>query len=210
LALVGIRPKYNNLELYLGEEDKRYAEDFFAYQNIDRNNPVIAIAPGGGASWGVEAQLKRWPEEKFQALIDKIIEKYSATIIIVGDLSEKNLFVNLNTDKNIANLTGNTSLGQSAAVISKADLFIGNDGGPLHMAVALGKKTISFFGPVASEVYGPYPPDERRHIVLRRGLECSPCYRGFRLSPCGRSRECLESIDVNEAVSALNGLLINR
>lgn len=215
LRLVGVKPKYNNLELYLSEEDKHYAEDLFASLNIDRNIPAIAIAPGGGASWGVEAKLKRWPEEKFQALVDKIIEKYRVTIIILGDLKDKELFdCHCEPSRRrgeaalrVIDLRGRTTLSQSAALINKADIFIGNDGGPLHMAVSLRKKTLSFFGPVDPAVYGPYPHDESRHIVLRRNLECSPCYRKFRLSPCQRNRECLEKIDVNEALTALDSLL---
>jgi ADP-heptose:LPS heptosyltransferase len=71
----------------------------------------------------------------------------------------------------------------------------------------LGKKTVSFFGPVDPKVYGPYPADAKRHIVLRKELECSPCYSGFRLSGCLKNRECLEKIDIQEAVSAVASLL---
>jgi lipopolysaccharide heptosyltransferase II len=208
LELIEIKPKYNHLELYLNEEDRRYAEDVFTYQNISHQNTLIAIAPGGGASWGVDAKLKRWPEEKFCLLVDKIVEKYKATVIIVGDLSEKDLLINLKVNKNIINLLGKTSLSQLAAVINKSDLFIGNDGGLLHIAVALGKKTISFFGPVDPKAYGPYPEDETHHIVLRRALECSPCYRKFRLNPCQRNRECMEKIDVDEVLKKMDRLLL--
>ena len=107
LELLEIKPKYNHLELYLNEKDKRYAEDVFAYQNIGHQNLVIVIAPGGGASWGVDAKLKRWPEENFILLVDKLVEKYKATVIIVGDLNEKDLLINLKTDKNIINLVIN-------------------------------------------------------------------------------------------------------
>lgn len=207
LELTGIKTKYNNLELYLSDEDKGYAEDIFTYRNVEHRHPVIAVAPGGGASWGIEARIKRWPEDNFRLLADKIVEKYKAVVIIVGDSSEKDLLGNLNADKNILNLIGRTTLSQLTALINKADVFIANDGGPLHIAVALGKKTISFFGPVDPKVYGPYPPDESRHIVLRRNLECSPCYRKFRLIPCQRNRECLEKIDVQEALNAIDKLM---
>ena len=209
LELLEIKPKYNHLELYLNEKDKRYAEDVFAYQNIGHQNLVIVIAAGGGASWGIDANLKRWPEENFILLVDKLVEKYKATVIIVGDLNEKDLLINLKADKKIINLTGQTTLGQLAAVINKSDLFIGNDGGPLHIAVALGKKTVSFFGPVDPKVYGPYPAEESRHIVFKKTLKCSPCYRRFRLNPCQRNRECLERINVDEVIDGVGRLLTN-
>ena len=172
---------------------------------------------------GKEAYLKYWPAESYKALIHEILDKYKATVIILGDLSDKDLFpchceperrslaqAALPTGRQaiscIIDLRGQTTLGQSAALINKADLFIGNDGGLLHMAVGLNKKTVSFFGPVDPKVYGPYPPDEDRHIVLRKALECSPCYRRFRLSHCERDRECLVSININEALEAVDRL----
>lgn len=208
LKLIKIEQRYQGIELYLKDEDKQYAENIFREHRIDKTAPIIAIAPGGGASWGVDAKLKRWPEDKFCLLIDKIVEKYKAAVIIVGDSNEKDLLINLKANKNTINLAGKTTLSQLAAIISKSDLFIGNDGGPLHIAASLGKKTISFFGPVDPKVYGPYPPDERRHIVLRRTLECSPCYRKFRLNPCQRNKECLERINVDEVIEKIDRLLL--
>ena len=211
LELAGIKPKYRDLELYLKDEDRQSAENILKEYHIDGSVPLIALSAGGGASWGVEAKIKRWPEEKFALLVNKIIEKYKVTVIILGDLKERDLLLNIETglQGKAINLTGRTTLTQSAAIINRADLFIGNDGGLLHIAVALKRKTISFFGPVDPRVYGPYPPDEARHIVLRKTLECSPCYHKFRLNPCLRSKECLESISVNEVMEKIGRLLTN-
>ena len=203
LSLIKAGPKYKKPELYLDKDDQAFADKIFKDNNIDKVRPVIAIAPGGGASWGKEAYLKYWPAESYKALIHKILDKYKATVIILGDASDKDLFF----VPNIIDLRSRTTLGQSATLVSKADLFIGNDGGLLHMAVGLNKKTVSFFGPVDPQVYGPYPPDEKQHIVLSRNLECSPCYRRFRLSPCLRNRECLEHIEVDEALRAISRFL---
>jgi len=226
LELIAIKPKYQDLELYLSDQDKQCAENIFKEHHIDgstsltinpernrridHSTPVIALSAGGGASWGIEAEIKRWPKEKFALLVNKIIEKYKVTVIIVGDLKERDLLLNIETghQNKVINLAGKTTLAQSAAIINRADLFIGNDGGLLHVAVALKRKTISFFGPVDPRVYGPYPPDEARHIVLRKTLECSPCYHKFRLNPCPRNRECLEKIDVDEVMEKLDILLL--
>lgn len=211
LELIAIKPKYQDLELYLRDEDRLYTQDIFKEHHIDNSAPVIALSAGGGASWGVEAKIKRWPEEKFALLVNKMIEKYKVTVIILGDLKEKDLLLNIETglQGKAINLAGRTTLTQSAAIINRADLFIGNDGGLLHIAVALKRKTISFFGPVDPMVYGPYPPDEARHIVLRRTLKCSPCYHKFRLNPCLRNKECLESISVDEVTEKIGKLLTN-
>jgi len=146
---------------------------------------------------------------KFKELAEKIMHRLNAKIILLGDKSETGIagtIVNSMAVKPI-DLSGKLSLGELIAIIDNLDILIANDGGPLHIAAALGKKTVSFFGPVDPTVYGPYPQDPHRHIVLRRDLECSPCYRNFRLRSCQKNRECLEKIDVTEAVDAAATLL---
>lgn len=210
LGLIDVAPKYRNLELYLKEENKLYAEEIFRAHNIVKGEvPIIAAAPCGGASWGNDAKLKHWPQDKYAELIDKIVEKYKAKVIMLGDSKEKEAALELEkkVGNKVINLAGETSLMQLAAIIDNVDLVITNDGGPLHIAVAQGKKTVSFFGPVDPKVYGPYPSDEKRHIVLREPLDCSPCYRRFRLSECKRNRECLDRITVDKAMEAVANLL---
>lgn len=55
------------------------------------------------------------------------------------------------------NLTGNTSLTSLPALLAKADWIISNDSGPMHLAAAMGLKTIGLFGPTDPRQFGPYP-----------------------------------------------------
>lgn len=55
------------------------------------------------------------------------------------------------------NLTGNTSLVSLPALIRRADWVITNDSGPMHLAAALGVRTVGIFGPTDPRRYGPYP-----------------------------------------------------
>ncbi|MFA5096624.1 MAG: glycosyltransferase family 9 protein, partial [Candidatus Omnitrophota bacterium] len=103
-------------------------------------------------------------------------------------------------------LTGKVKLENLPAVMNRCSLLLSNDGGPMHMAVALGVKTVSVFGPVNEAVYGPYP-DHRNHVVLKWDLECRPCYRNFRLPVCDKEKECLRSIGVQEVFEAARRLL---
>lgn len=64
------------------------------------------------------------------------------------------------------NLTGNTSLVSLAAFIRRADWVISNDSGPMHLAAALGVKTLGIFGPTDPRLFGPYPlASPTNHIV---------------------------------------------
>ena len=113
-----------------------------------------------------------------------------------------------NDDDRLINLTGKLNLKELAAAISELKLLICNDGGPLHMAVALGIKTVSIFGPVDEIVYGPYPSDAK-HVVVKKNLPCRPCYKDFRFARCSNNRKCLEDITVGEVYEQVRGLLSN-
>lgn len=76
----------------------------------------------------------------------------------------------------------------------------------MHMAAALGVKTVSIFGPVSELVYGPFP-HSNNHVVLKWDMSCRPCYNNFRLPGCDKDRECLRSIGVDAVFDAAVRLL---
>lgn len=65
------------------------------------------------------------------------------------------------------NLTGNTSLVSLPALIKRADWVISNDSGPMHLAAALGVRTLAIFGPTDPRVCGPYPIDAPTNVVVQ-------------------------------------------
>ncbi|HQP10832.1 MAG TPA: glycosyltransferase family 9 protein, partial [Candidatus Omnitrophota bacterium] len=146
-AVIGSR----ELELPLGKDDLDWAERFISsHAQLSNGNPVIGLVPGGGASWGAESFYKRWPAPKYAKLADKLIEKFSATIILMGDQSELDLCKRVSEAMSHRPIMacGQTNISQFAALARKCSLMIVNDGGPLHVAVAAGTRTVSIFGPV--------------------------------------------------------------
>ncbi len=65
------------------------------------------------------------------------------------------------------NLTGNTSLVSLPALIRRSEWVISNDSGPMHLAAALGVKTIGIFGPTDPRQYGPYPLNAPTNFVIQ-------------------------------------------
>ncbi len=98
------------------------------------------------------------------------------------------------------------NLRQFIALINQCSLVIANDSGPLHIAVALRIKSVSLFGPVNEQVYGPYSPSSE-HVVIRKDLNCRFCYRKFHLLECNYNLHCLREITVQEVVGEVEGLL---
>jgi heptosyltransferase-2 len=131
-----------------------------------------------------------------------------AKIVLLGDDTEKpiaDVISNAMRNKPL-DLTGKLGLDLLPAVIKNCSLFISNDGGPMHIAAALGIKTVSIFGPVSEVVYGPYPA-KSGHAVLKWDLDCRPCYRNFRMPVCDKDKECLRAISVDAVFEAAAQLL---
>ncbi len=197
-----------NLSVYLSEQEKKEARDFLQDKEIKQGDLVIGFAPAGGASWGEQAPYKHWSYENFAKLADILISKHDAKIIIFGTRNETDICQEMANSMsfNATNLCGQTDLRQFAGLLSECNLLICNDGGPLHLSVAVETKTVSVFGPVDEIVYGPYPPSPN-HIVIKADVECRPCYEKFRFNEKCNNQICLNSINFDETIKAAQQLL---
>lgn len=208
LRFLGIKAKDKSLELAVSVSNEEKARNFLAARGIEKSDLVVGIAPGAGGSWGKDAGYKHWPALKFAQTADRLANELKAKIVILGDETEQpisDVITNAMRNKPV-DLTGRIKLETLPAIIKNLDLLLSNDGGPMHMAVALGVKTVSIFGPVSELVYGPYP-DHRNHVVIKWDMECRPCYNNFRLESCDKDRECLKSVGVEEVFEASRALL---
>jgi heptosyltransferase I len=70
-------------------------------------------------------------------------------------------------DGSFLNLTGNTSLTSLPALLGKSDWVVSNDSGPMHLAAAMGLRTIGLFGPTDPQQYGPYPLKSPTNYVIQ-------------------------------------------
>jgi len=206
LKELGCEVKFRELEFPLKDQDCQWSQEFFRKNGILTRDLVVGLVPGGGASWGKDAAYKRWPAQNYAKLADKIVEKFSAKIILLGDQKEAELCRQVQglMRSSACLACGETTVGQFAALLKSCRLNIVNDGGPLHVAVAVGAKTVSIFGPVDPLVYGPYPKDS--HAVVTKDLACRPCYRRFRMAQCSHI-SCLHSIDVEDVYRKVEKIL---
>jgi ADP-heptose:LPS heptosyltransferase len=101
-------------------------------------------------------------------------------------------------------------LGQLAAALTEARLFVGNDSGPAHMAAALSRPLVVIFGSSSSAIWGPWPrqasdPPAR---VVQNFYECNPC-PGDRCYRFERP-ECILSVGLGQVKSAVETVLAQR
>ncbi len=202
LKYFDLKPLTENLTIHISESDKNWASDYLSANSINYGDKIIAVVPGGGASWGKDARIKHLKGEKFSEAADLLAEKLGAKILILGSPSEKDicLTVENNMRNRPINACGKTTVMQSAALMKDCVLVIANDGGPLHLAVAAGTRTVGIFGPVDERVYGQFPPGTK-HKIVTSDTGCRPCYRNFRLKECDIKR-CLDGISSQDIYTA--------
>ena len=164
--------------------------------------PWIALHAGGGAY----STARRWPAESFLAAGQAIAKQ--AHIVLVGTETDREPHDHLARELGALDLTGRTSVKETAAVLARCRLLVSNDSGVVHLAAAVGTPVVAVFGPSNDLAWGPYPASE--HRVVRASLPCSPCfYRGTSLgTPEGcPTRDCLQLVTPDMVVEAAISLL---
>lgn len=210
LGFLGIEKIDPHLELFVDEKLLRWAKGYLAGQNISSQALLIGISPGAGQSWGKDAYLKQWEPEKFAATADSLLKNFDCRILLFGNSADKDVcdevYKYIQDKERVLKIYPGFTLSEFSALLSNCRLLLANDGGPLHMAVALNCKTVSIFGPVSDIVYGPYPKSDS-HVVIKANFDCRPCYKDFRLPDCRYARRCITDIKPSEVFEAARRLL---
>lgn len=134
-----------------------------------------AAAPRVVVHPGAHYPSQRWAPERFAEVIARLTERIGAACLVIAGPGEEALAEQIGAATPDALLTGPLDVRGLMAMIAVADLFLGNNSGPLHVAAALGIPTLSLSGPTDPRRFAPRRPED---LVLRLDLPCSPCGRG--------------------------------
>jgi ADP-heptose:LPS heptosyltransferase len=185
LRSLGIEPIYHNSYIHIPKRDDENAARLLGAEGIGED--FIIVAPGA------KSHLKRWPEDSYAQLSDRIASEAKVAVVFTGLGEESDTVENISKKMRAKshNLANRTGLRELAALLRRARLLITNDSAPLHLACAVGCKVLALFGPTDSEKYGPTGYSDR---VIFKKLACSPCESAL----CKFDRECMRSIAPDE------------
>lgn len=207
VGLIDLEVEDRFLEFFVSEEEQQEADRILKQRAFLPTKHFVVVAPGGGESWGQDAVFKRWPVTYFIESLKLLKQRIDFEgILIVGSPGERELgeAILQGSGYPVVNLCGELSLGASAAVLEKALLFFGNDGGLVHLARALDTPLMALYGPVNPRVYGPYPTSLRAVSIVKKNLPCRPCYNRFHYNAACPDQECLRSLFPAEVFSFLD------
>lgn len=160
---------------------------------LPKDRPIVAIAPG--AAFGPS---KCWPAERYAAVADALQERHNAVcMLLTGPGEEETRAAVLRAAKSpLLNVQGEKpTLGKLKVAIQAADLLIGNDSGPRHIAIAFQRPAICIMGPTSPRyTTSPYEKGQ----VLRVDVDCGPCQKPV----CVTDHRCMTKISPEQVVTA--------
>jgi len=179
--------------LYVDEQAQKQLEQLLQNEGIVPDKPIIVchISSNNG-------QSKRWPVPYWAILIDKLIRKQNAQVILTGAPGDTLLIecVTRQMQEQAFNLAGKTSLPQLVALLKSANLVISGDSGPMHIAAAVGTPLIAIHGPTDPALSGPVSPTA---TILRSEIWCSPCYNAKDTADCRFfTTQCMKNISPSQ------------
>lgn len=200
LEPLGIEVEAPALEVWVGEEDEAALVDRLRNLRISRRQQLIVVHPGGRIS------TKLWPANRFVQVIDRLAEADGAPVVLIGGPEERALCEEIAAQSSRAApvvLAGQLSLGELAALLKRANLFLGGDSGPQHLAAAVGTPAVVLFGPTDPAIYGPW---SGQAAVLSAPLPCRPCFHPACPASGEEGSACMEAIEVEDVYVAIQQL----
>lgn len=151
---------------------KNAKENALQYLNlkhgIQKGDKFICVHPGSKGS------AKDWPPKNYRELITLInnnLPEYKILVTAGPGEFEMARYVTQNANNKVSFMQEAVSLETLKAILEQASLLITNSTGPLHIAVGLGTKTVSFFPPLKGCLPDRWGPYAQGHIVLMPNTE---------------------------------------
>lgn len=177
----------STLRLYYSALDKLFPES--GYTNRPLRQPVLQlnnlrikhlslppVHPGkriAAIFAGAAHPTKIYPLQQWVELIRLKQDRYQFWLL--GSLADRDLSETIASqfEQGVYNFCGAYGLAELVLVLSRCDLVISGDSGPMHLAAALGLKQIAIFG--ATHPRLGFAPLNEKAVVLSADLECQPC-----------------------------------
>ena len=190
-----------NWSLHLSAEEHRRADEAIGGEAL--GSAPIAV------SVGTKVQAKDWGCENWRELLQRLArEAPGRGLLLLGAAEEtaSSLFAasawTASGGGPVVNLCGRLSPRESAAALVRAQLFLGHDSGPMHLAAAVGTPLVAIFA--ARNIPRQWFPAGVRSEVVYHRVECWGCA----LETCIEQRKkCITSITVDEVLARVRTLL---
>ena len=197
VGLVGARPVTIEPRLAVLERDRAGAADVLPTSG----KPLVLLHP---SATGVD---RRWPPEKFAAVGDALAAA-GAEIAVIGTAEDRPLVAAVvgGMPRAAVDLCGRLTLGGLVGLFARCSLVAGNDSGPVHLAHAVGARTVAIYW--CGNLFTAGPLTRARHWpVVSWRLACPICGWNTLETPCGHQVSFVADVPVDEVLAACRAQL---
>ena len=199
---IGLSTKALDLVLKVPSMARESIYEFLSAQNVDPFRPLLVIHPG------CSMPARTYPYEMYAQVLDLVIERLGATVVVTGTQDEQTLVERLldrvqeHNRRAILACAGTLPFPDFCALIEAADLMITNNTGPMHIAAAVKTPVVALFALTnPPEQWGPWHVPHRQ---LYHDVSCRICYNRI----CPYNHECLRLVTPEQVADASEELLL--
>ena len=182
LKRIGIAPGEPDFAMRINPRALVSVEGMLAAFRDRAEGPLLVISPF--TRW----PTKEWPMEHYAAVVSEARRRWDCRVVISASAADEARASGLAAmAPDAVNLAGRTDLAAAIALLSKGDVIVTGDSGPMHIADALGVPMVAIFGPTDPDRTGPY---RQRDAVVRVAVDCAPCLD----RQCAKEHECMRAV----------------
>jgi len=171
LEALGIEATSKTTQVFLTVNENEWARQFLVERNISPDHVTAGLHPG--ATW----PNKRWPTRYF-AQVARDLHANNIQVVVTQGPGEAELANEVKCLAPQVVVIPVLPIRKVAAIQSHLRVFVSNDCGVMHLAVAVGTPTVGLFGPGQPEIWFPYRGNNG-HLSLAHEIECRPCHKNF-------------------------------
>ncbi len=162
-----------------------------------KHRTSLGLCPG--AEYG---PAKRWLPERFAETAASVSDGSDAKWVLLGTKSDAAIgeTIAAKLGDKCVNRIGQTTLDELISDLRDCRVLLTNDTGTMHLAALLGVPVVAIFGSTEPALTSPLGD---RHIIVRRHVECSPCF----LPECPIDFRCMKEVTTQEVVNAMMSIL---
>jgi ADP-heptose:LPS heptosyltransferase len=176
------------MDLRLGVVERVEVDRWVSEQRDAEGRPWIGVGPGS------KMPAKRWPEDRYEKVVERLIEEFDVWPVVFGGGEDRRVGVRLVGRWGRGYVAaGELGVRPAAEALSRCALYVGNDTGTMHLAAAAGTRCVAIFS--CRDEPGKWAPYGGEHVVLRAEMDCAGCMR----ESCEhRENACMRAIGVEE------------
>jgi ADP-heptose:LPS heptosyltransferase len=198
VAMVGAQPVTLIPQLAVTEDDLREANALVP----PSASPLVVMHPGASDP------RRRWPPENFASIGNSLMAA-GARVAVIGAGFDKDVAdaVTGRMEDGVIDLCGRTSLGGLAGLLSRADLIVSNDSGPLHLAAAVGTPGVGIYWVGNMITAGPLTC-QNYHPLISWRMDCPVCGQDCMRNNCEHKESFVADVSTSDVLNAALELLV--